>query len=321
MLNHNGKIYQDKNTLLFSAQNRAFSYADALFETIRIVKSIKQNTKNNTLNYSIPLWEYHFERLSKGMEAFGYDKLDTIFLKNEILKTVNSIIPIKKNKDNLLTDFKARLTVFRSEGGLYTPTTSKIEFVIVLQEIEKVKYFDSIDFDNFNLEKLQKSYVFFDELLIFPSRFSSFKKTDALPFILAGKYRKEQNADEVFLVNNQNRIAEAGAANVFILDKKLSNTENNQLHFITPPASEGGVMGTMRNFIITNQDKYNDKKQFDISIEEKSITKEELNQSEIIFTTNAIQSIQLIKITTQKQVKNMKKWINEVNSIFNESIY
>ena len=322
MLNHNGKIYQDKNTLLFSAQNRAFSYADALFETIRIVKFIKQNTKQNTINYSIPLWNYHFERLSKGMQAFGYDKLESDFLKNEILKMTTLTIPINESKENLIMDFKARLTVFRSEGGLYTPTTSQVEFVIVLQEIEKLKYlgksFENTNFDTItlgNLEKLQKSYVFFDELPLFPSRFSAFKKIDALPYILAGKYKKEQNAEEVFLINSNGKIAEAGAANVFILDKKLSKPKNNQLHFITPPLSEGSVMGTMRNFVIENKNKYknNTKDNFNITFQEKKITKEELNQAEIIFTTNAIQSIQIIKITTQKQVELMEKWINEVN--------
>ncbi|WP_375560927.1 aminotransferase class IV [Bernardetia sp. OM2101] len=314
MLNHNGKIYEDKNTLLFSAQNRAFSYADALFETIRIVTSVKKNT----INYTIPLWKYHFKRLSKGMEAFGYDKLESSFLESEILKTTYLTIPTNKFlKNDLLTDFKARLTIFRTEGGLYTPTNSKSEFVIVLQEINKLNYFDSNE-----LEKLQKNYVFFEELPLFPSSFSSFKKVDALPYILAGKYRKEQQADEVFLLNNQSRIAEAGAANVFILDTKISSQEENKLHFITPPPSEGGVMGTMRNYLLDKQiDKntyksLNNQGNFEISIEEKPITKTELNQAEIIFTTNAVQSIQIIKIKTKKQLEIMKKWINEMNRTF-----
>lgn len=318
MLNHNGKIYQDKNTSLFSAQNRAFSYADALFETIRIVAYRKQNSKNNsqndTVNYFIPLWNYHFERLSKGMHAFGYDKLESDFLENEILKTIDLTIPIK---NKLLIDFKARLTVFRSEGGLYTPTNSKSEFVIVLQEIDKLNYFDSK-----NIEKLQKSYIFFGELPLFPSSFSAFKKIDALPYVLAGKYRKEQQIDEVFLLNNYDRVAEAGAANVFILDKKKSNQEGNKLHFITPPSSEGGVMGTMRNYLLDNQIDNKVAKQlknqdnFEISIEEKPITKTELNQTEIIFTTNAVQSIQIIKIKTQTQLEIMKNWINKMNRVF-----
>ncbi|WP_338813966.1 aminotransferase class IV [Bernardetia sp. Wsw4-3y2] len=311
MLNHNGKIYQDKNTLLFSAQNRAFSYADALFETIRIVKSIE----NESINYSIPLWDYHFERLSKGMEAFGYDKLESDFLKDEILKTATLTIPINTG-ENRVADFKARLTVFRSEGGLYTPTSSTPEFVIVLQEIPKINFLSK---NNNDLETLQRSYVFFDELPLFPSTFSPFKKTDALPYVLAGKYRKEQQADEVFLLNNQNRIAEVGAANVFVLDRKLSNErnkENNKLHFITPPSSEGGVMGTMRNYIVDRELKNYSKTKFEISIEEKPITKQELNQAKIIFTTNAVQSIQIIKITTQKQLEIMIDWINEVNHIF-----
>ncbi|AFM05526.1 branched-chain amino acid aminotransferase/4-amino-4-deoxychorismate lyase [Bernardetia litoralis DSM 6794] len=301
MLNYNGKIYTDKNTPLFSAQNRAFSYADALFETIRI--------RNNNLNYSIPLWDYHFKRLSKGMAAYGYDKLASNFLKNEILKTAYSIKSTK-------SDFKARLTVFRGEGGLYTPTNSNAEFVIVLQEIPKLTIFDTNTIEN--LENFQRSYVFFDELPLFFSNFSAFKKTDALPYILAGKSRKEQQADEVFLLNNNDKIAEAGAANVFILDTKISNPNNskqNQFHFITPPTSEGGVMGTMRNYILDNY-KVDNQNKVEISIEEKTITKTELNQSEIIFTTNAVQSIQIIKITTQKQLEIMKNWINEMNRAF-----
>lgn len=313
MLNHNGKIYQDKNTPLFSAQNRAFSYADALFETIRIIKSIK----NDTINYSIPLWEYHFKRLSKGMQAFGYEKLESDFLKNEILKLFTLTIPTNSIIKNSNTDFKARLTVFRSEGGLYTPTSSESEFVIVVQEIPKLNYFDTNKLDV--LEELQKKYVFFEELVLFPSDFSAFKKTDALPYVLAGKYRKEQQADEVFLLNNQGRIAEAGAANVFILEEKNNDIENNTLHFLTPSVFEGGVMGVMRNFLLDNYGyhlKNDTQKNIEISIEEKSITKEELNQAQIIFTTNAVQSIQIIKIQTQKQLKSMAKWINEVNQIF-----
>ncbi len=310
MLNHNGKIYQDKNKLLFSAQNRAFCYADALFETIRIIRNIK----NNRINYSIPLWKYHFERLSKGMENFGYDRLESDFLKNEILKTIFSITPLNTNIKERKNDFKARLTVFRSEGGLYTPIKSSSEFVITLQKIDTLKHFDS---DNFDIKKIQKRYVFFDELPLFPSRFSVFKKVDALPYVLAGKYRKEQKADEVFLLNNENRIAEAGAANVFILKNNFSNENKNEnkLHFITPPASEGGVMGTMRSFLLDNYQNSNQNNP-EIYIEEKSITKTEVNQAEIIFTTNAVQSIQIIKIKTQRQIEIMIKWINEVNLIF-----
>jgi len=303
MLNHNGKIYKDKNKPLFSAQNRAFSYADALFETIRVVRN---KDSNYSIPFFIPLWDYHFKRLSKGMQAFGYDKLESNFLKNEILKTATLTLPTNKDKN---TDFKARLTVFRSEGGLYTPIKSESEFVIVVQEIDKLITFDSND-GIFELQKLQKNYVFFDELPLFPSRFSPFKKVDALPYVLAGKYRKEQNADEVFLLNNQGRIAEAGAANVFILDKNLSNQKENKFHFITSPASEGGVMGTLRNYLLDNENK------FEISIKEKIITKEQLNQSEIIFTTNAVQSILIIKITTQKQIEMMKNLIEKVNQVF-----
>ncbi len=314
MLNHNGKIYQDKNALLFSAQNRAFCYADALFETIRVVNKGSNSSIPFSIPFFIPLWNYHFKRLSTGMKAFGYDKLESDFLKNEILKTVNSSLPTNEN-----SDFKARLTVFRSEGGLYTPTNSESEFAIVLQEISKISnpLINKLDnFNDFGLEKLQKNYVFFDDLPLFPSAFSAFKKVDALPYVLAGKYRKEKQADEVFLLNSFGRIAEAGAANVFILSTHLSNQIENKFHFITPLSSEGGVMGTLRNYLLDNIKEINEQSNFEIMIEEKTITKEELNQSQIIFTTNAVQSISIVKITTQKQVEVMRELIEKVNCIF-----
>ena len=288
MLNHNGKLYTDKNTPLFSAQNRAFSYADALFETLRVVRK-------NTGEYSIPLWKYHFERLSKGMQAFGYNALESDFLEQEIIKTAKF-----SEKQNAESDFKARLSVFRSEGGLYTPTNSDSEFVIVLTEVPKL---------TINLSfPIQKKYVFFDELPLFPSAFSSFKKTSALPYILAGKYRKEHQADEVFLLNDKGRIAEAGAANVFILDNEKSNEA--ALRFLTPPASEGGVMGTLRKYLLEHQ------KELNIVITEQSITKQQLEHSEIIFTTNAVQSVQLIRISKNDQVGKMNGFIEKVNQIF-----
>ena len=69
-------------------------------------------------------------------------------------------------------------------------------------------------------------------------------------------------------------------------------------------------MGTLRNYLLDNENK------FEISIKEKIITKEQLNQSEIIFTTNAVQSILIIKITTQKQIEMMKNLIEKVNQVF-----
>ena len=79
MLNYNGSLFPDNDPIL-NASNRAFRYGDGLFETMRVV------------NGKIPLFNYHFERLLRGMKALKINApsyINVHYFKNEVLKTLD----------------------------------------------------------------------------------------------------------------------------------------------------------------------------------------------------------------------------------------
>ena len=103
---------------LFGIENRAFQYGDSLFETIRVFDG------------KIPYLAYHVERLLAGLVYFEYEIESSFhfqYIENEIHKTLNI---------NNLKNARVRLEVFRDEGGLYVPTSNKINFVISTTELE-----------------------------------------------------------------------------------------------------------------------------------------------------------------------------------------
>ena len=54
-------------------------------------------------------------------------------------------------------------------------------------------------------------------------------------YVLAAIYAKEDNVDDVLLLNEKNKVIESTNANLFILDKDGS--------LITPPLSDGCLEG------------------------------------------------------------------------------
>ena len=76
MINFNGKLYSDHQEIL-TANNRGYAYADALFETIRVV------------NGKIMFWEDHYFRLMSSMRILRMEipmNFSPEFLENEIMQ-------------------------------------------------------------------------------------------------------------------------------------------------------------------------------------------------------------------------------------------
>ena len=114
MININGALV-DENLNVLSSNNRAFKYADSLFETIKII------------DLNINFLEDHYFRLMASMRMLRMDipLLFTMeFFESEILKTV---------KATNLNNSRVRLTVYRKDGGKYTPITNEIEYLIEVE--------------------------------------------------------------------------------------------------------------------------------------------------------------------------------------------
>ena len=99
-INHNGTILAADQTV-FLYNNRGFCYGDAIFETIRIANHKPQFLKE------------HFQRLFWGISLFKMqmeEQLNQSFFEDAIIELAK--------KNNLNADGRAKLTIYRNQGGL-----------------------------------------------------------------------------------------------------------------------------------------------------------------------------------------------------------
>src|SRR4051812_43072607 len=98
--------------------NRAFRYGDALFETIRMC------------NNKIMFLKDHVTRLKLGMTVLRMN------LPAEFgTETIHAFIMQLLKHNSHAPHARIRLTVFRKDGGTYTPDTNDISFLIESEEL------------------------------------------------------------------------------------------------------------------------------------------------------------------------------------------
>ncbi|SNR33107.1 aminotransferase class IV [Lutibacter flavus] len=246
MINFNGYFIEDSKEL-FNANNRAFKYGDALFETIKVKKS------------KVLFLEDHYFRLMASMRMLRMEipmSLTLEFFENEILKTV---------EENKLENARIRFSVFRKDGGLYTPLTNEISYLIEASKLNiAIKEIYTLD--------IYKDYYIYSGLL------STLKTTNKITNVLASIYAKENNLDNCVLLNEKKNVVEAINGNIFVIFKNKIKT---------PALTEGCVKGIMRKKIIELISENNE-----YSLEETSISPFELQKADEVFITNAIIGIQ-----------------------------
>src|SRR5687767_5112484 len=110
-INLNGELLES-NKPVFNFNNRAFRYGDGLFESVRVI------------NHSPMFFNEHFTRLKKGMQLLQMHERLNFNLEN-LLRLINELLV--KNK---CPNARLRLTVFRENGGLYSPINNSTSFLI-----------------------------------------------------------------------------------------------------------------------------------------------------------------------------------------------
>lgn len=195
--------------------NRAFSYGDALFETIHA---------NGT---RLQFFDDHYKRLIKGIQILRMDR-ESLPGKEHLEKIIIKLL----NKNHLYNGVRIRLTVFRDTGGYYTPGRESCSFLT-----EAV----SLPCDRYMLNKKGLTTGLFTSLLKQADSLSNLKTANSLIYVMAGLYKKEAVLDECFILNTKERIAESISSNIFIMKNGI---------LFTPSLSEGCVEGVMRRQII-----------------------------------------------------------------------
>lgn len=275
-LNLNGKILAANEPVLLSV-NRAFRYGDALFETIRIAKG------------RILFLNEHLKRISNGMRFLKMENRQEFSV-----RLIGQQMVELASKNNIKTDGRLRLTIFRNYDGLYTPEVNSVSYLI---EAEKIKE------QGFILNQKGYSIDIFTEVKKSQNKLSNIKSANALIYVLAGIHKKENQLDDCIILNEPGNIAEAISSNVFVVKDGI---------IFTPPLNESCVDGIMRQQIIRLA------KANDLIVYETPIPPDFLYEADELFLTNAIQGIRWVgAFNIRRYYNNTSKVLTE---ILNKSI-
>jgi branched-chain amino acid aminotransferase len=250
MIYLNGKFIESQDAKIES-NDRGFLLSDGLFETMRSyggrVFQLKQ----------------HWERLKKGAE----------FLEIPITITFTDLESIIRSllEKNTLSDKDAslRLTVTRGTGprGLLPPKEPKPTILLAAFELQphvtpSVKIYIS------SIGRNERSPL------------ANIKSLSYLDNILARREAVKNDADEAILLNSKGYVAEASAANIFMV--------SHDGEVMTPRLEDGALPGITRQVVIELC------KQLNIVISEISISPEKLMEAKEIFLTNSLIEIQSV---------------------------
>ncbi|MBP6549841.1 MAG: aminotransferase class IV [Flavobacterium sp.] len=259
MINFNGTIGSNQADLL--TQNRAFLYGDAVFETVRIVNS------------KILFLEDHYFRLMSSMRVIRMEipmNFTMEYLEEQILALATA--------KNLTAAARARITVYRNDGGHYLPKTNTVSFLVNVEALESTQYAVN-----------QGEYVvdLYTDFYVTRHLLSSIKTTNKIINITASIFAEENGLDNCLLLNDTKNVVEALQGNIFIV-------KGNTL--ITPPVSEGCLNGVMRKQILALA-----RKMENLEVMEAVISPFDLQKSDELFVTNVIKGIQPITKYRKKE--------------------
>lgn len=277
MINFNGNIVsQDANVL---TQNRAFLYGDAVFETVKIVNS------------KILFLEDHYFRLMSSMRVVRMEipmNFTMEYFEEQLLSLVI---------DNAFSgSSRARITVFRNDGGYYLPQTNTVSFLVHVVGLDNALY---------SFAEQQYEVDLFKDFYITKQLLSSIKTTNRMLNIAASIFASENGLDNCLLLNDSKNVVEAIQGNIFML-------MGNKL--ITPPISEGCLNGVMRKQILEIA-----KKIESLEVIEEVISPFDLQKADELFVTNVIKGIQAITKYRKKDFgvvlsKNLLGKLNDIVS-------
>lgn len=256
-----------------SFSNRAFRYGDSLFESIRFT------------NGKIMFLADHVKRIKLSMTTLRMNVPAEFTTGN-----IEALILHLLEQNNIKQDARIRLTVFRNEGGFYTPDTNDISFLIESESLETNGY------------QLNQKGLWVDvyaEIKKQINKISNLKTGSALLYVMAGITKTSLKLDDCLLVNDNGNIIESISSNIFVV-------KNGTLY--TSPIADGCIDGVMRKQIldIAAQNK--------ILTFEQTLTVHTLTNGDEVFLTNAIKGIQWVG-----QFKN-KFYTNQKSVFFTEKL-
>ncbi|MBK5191772.1 MAG: aminotransferase class IV family protein [Flavobacteriaceae bacterium] len=275
MINLNGRSVENDQANI-SVQNRGLLYGDSVFETIRAIHG------------KIIFWEDHYFRLMASMRIMRMEipvNFSPEFLEEEILNLI---------RENNLESSPARIrfTVYRKQGGYYSPETLNIEYVILAEKLPDPFYL--LKEDLYEVELFKDHYINSGLL-------STIKSNNRAVNVLGSIYARENGYQNCLILNENKTVVEALNGNIFLV-------KENKIK--TPPLSEGALNGIVRKQILEII-----KTIPDLEVEEVAISPFELQKADELFITNVIVGIQPITKYRKKEfgVEVAKELLSKLN--------
>jgi branched-chain amino acid aminotransferase len=255
-----------------SFANRAFRYGDSLFETIRVC------------NNKIMFLRDHVNRLKLGMTVLRMN-LPAEFNTENVNEFITQLLKHNVHAPHA----RVRFTVFRNDGGHYTPETNDISFLIESEPLTS------------NYELNQRGYWvdIYADIKKPINKLSNFKTGNGLIYVMAGISKLSMKLDDCLLINENGSVCESISSNIFVV-------KNGTI--FTAPLTEGCVAGVMRKQVmnLASENK--------ILTFESPITTYTLMNGDEVFLTNSINGIQWVG-----QFKD-KFYTNKTAQIFHEKL-
>lgn len=263
------------DTFKLSIANRAFKYGDGFFETMHV----------NGLK--VQFIDTHFQRINKAAEVLKME-FPEFFSKEFLEKQIAGLLTRMK----LFQGVRLRVSFIRSGEGLYKPHSNTCDLYIEANYLSTGLY---------ELNDKGLTIGIYSENNFHKSFYSSFKTLNALPYILAANYAKQNGFDDVLLINAENNITEATSSNFFAVKK-------NTLY--TPDLKLGCVAGVMRKQIIRIA------KDVGYEVQETLIKISDLEGMDEMFLTNTIAGIKYVSGFNKKRYykRVARKLLRELNN-------
>ncbi|MBT8300295.1 MAG: aminotransferase class IV, partial [Maribacter sp.] len=235
-------------------------------------------------------WEEHYLRLMASMRILRMEipmNFTMEYLEDIITNTIKANGLEKQ-------PVRVRLTVFRKQGGLYTPDTNSVSFIINVTELQT---------PFFIIEDTDYEVALFKDFYVNPDMLSTLKTNNRILNVVGGIFAKENKYDNCLLLNTNKSVVEALNGNLFLVKGSVIKT---------PPLSDGCLNGIIRNKLIAMLAKIED-----FTFIEESISPFELQKADELFITNAIVGIKPITKYRKKNFGNTvsKNLLGKLNAI------
>jgi branched-chain amino acid aminotransferase len=253
-----------KETPLFTIANRSFCYGDGFFESMRITGS------------EMPFIKNHFDRIKETASV-----LEINLPPDLSIESLQETVKLLAEKNGVEKEGKARINFYRNEGGLYAPESNTCSVIV-----DVMPYASAIGYE---LNSKGLKVDLYQKIKKPCNVLSSIKSCNSLLYVLAGKYKRDNDLEESVILNDKHNVCEFTSSNLFIVI-------NGVLY--TPALAEGCINGVMRKVILDLAAKAR------IYVYETELKPNDLIRADEIFLTNAVQGIQWIGAYKSKRYFN-----------------